>query len=68
MRKPKGTRFYLRNDAGEYLHFSATCMTATKAYAWIGDENHLRNVRRKFEIARDLAEVVVPKEQAGVAA
>lgn len=64
MVKPRGTRFHLRNDDGEYLHFSCEAMTAAKAHAWIGDENHLRAVRRKFDLARDLREVAVPKEQA----
>lgn len=67
MVRPRGTRFHLRNEAGEYLHFSCEAMTPTKAHAWIGDESHLRAVRRKFEIARDLREVVVPKETRAVA-
>lgn len=65
--RPKGTRFYLRNDDGEYLHFSCEQMTVTKAYAWIGNEQQLAAVRRRFPLAQDLREQVIEKEQARAA-
>lgn len=65
--RPKGTRFYLRNEAGEFLHFSCGGMTSTKAHAWTGTQDQLVGCRKAFSIARDLAEVVVEKEQRAVA-
>lgn len=49
---PRGTRFYLRDDAGHYLHQSVQrrdgkpLMTTEKAYAWCDVESRLVAVRR----------------------
>jgi hypothetical protein len=67
MVRPKGTRFYLRDEAGNYLHYSCTVMTSDKAYAWSGTHDQLLACRRKFELARDLSERPVPREAASVA-
>lgn len=67
MVRPKGTQFYLRNDAGEYLHCSCESMTGDRNYAWRGNEQHLVAVRRRFPLAQDLREQVIEKEQARAA-
>lgn len=60
--RPRGARFYLRDDEGRYLHFSCAGMTADKAHAWIGDERQLAGCRKAFKIAVDLREQVVERE------
>jgi hypothetical protein len=67
-RAPKGTRFYLRDDAGLFLHYGCENMTSDKSYAWIGTADQLLACRQKFAIARDLTERAVPRETAGALA
>lgn len=62
---PRGAQFHLRNEAGEYLHFSGGAMTRERAWAWKGNERQLLSVRRAFAIASDLREQ--PIEREGVA-
>lgn len=62
MHRPKGARFYLRNDIGEFLHFSCGGMTKDRSHAWIGDERRLAGCRRAFTIAAGLREEVVGKQ------
>src|SRR5690606_29140366 len=62
-RKAKpGQRFWLRDQAGRYLHCSCLSMTGDRSYAWSGTEAQLVACRRKFSLAADLREVAVPKE------
>lgn len=59
---PKGARFFLRDDAGQYLHFSGGKMTDNRDWAWQGSHDQLLACRKTFSIARDLREQVVEKE------
>jgi hypothetical protein len=74
MRKPrspprKATRFMLVNPlSGLYLHQSCELLTAQKHYAWSGRQDQLLEVRKRYPIARDLAERVVEEETSHVAA
>lgn len=67
-RAPKGQRFWLRNEAGLYLHYGCENMTNDRRYAWSGSQDQLLACRRKFPLAADLTERVVEKEQARVTA
>jgi hypothetical protein len=61
---PRGSRFYLRDDAGLYLHYGCENMTNDRRYAWSGSQDQLLACRRKFPLARELAERPVEREQA----
>lgn len=67
-RAPKGTRFYLRDDAGLFLHYGCENMTSDKSYAWTGTADQLLACRQKYPLARDLSERPVPRETIGTAA
>jgi hypothetical protein len=58
-----GSKFYLVNDKGEYLNRFCAGFTTDKRTAWIGTEQQLTACRRNFDIARDLTERAVTKEQ-----
>jgi hypothetical protein len=66
--RPKGARFWLRDDDGRYLHFSCMSMTKDRAYAWSGTEQQLVACRRKFSLAAELREVPVAPKEGRVAA
>ncbi|RDE07714.1 hypothetical protein [Pelagibacterium lacus] len=59
VRRPNGVRFRLTDGKGNFLHMSGEKMTAGRAYAWVGTEAQLLNVRQRFPIALDLIEEVV---------
>ncbi|MEO9230896.1 MAG: hypothetical protein ABI216_18390 [Devosia sp.] len=62
-RIPAGTRFNLRDDLGQWLHFGCEQMTTDRTYAWEGSADQLLACRKRFPLAADLAERVVEKEQ-----
>jgi hypothetical protein len=72
--RPRGTRFYLRDEAGLYLHQSLTLrdgkplMTDKAIYAWCDVESRILAVRRVMPEATQLREQVADKEQSRAAA
>ena len=72
---PKGSRFYLRDEAGNYLHQSVQVgrngkplMTSDRAYAWQGSESQLVAVRSKLPETMDMrVEPIVAQQPARAA-
>lgn len=58
--KPKGARFYLRQQLGKgkFLHFTCMSLTDDRDYAWVGSEKQLLACRKSFSLAADLTEEV----------
>lgn len=62
--RPSGRQYWLVNGAGEYLNRYCLGFTRDRREAWSGSAMQLVACRRKFEIARDLSDKPVEKEQA----
>lgn len=52
-------RGWMRNAAGEFLHFSGTCVATDKAYRWTGDAKQARAMRAASDFAKPF-NVLVP--------
>lgn len=61
--RPQGTRFYLTDDNGLFLHNSCEAMTPQRQYRWEGTHAQLVACRAKYPLARDLGEHVVEPVQ-----
>lgn len=44
---------WLRNSAGEWLHFSGESVTTNKIYRWSGTPEQANALRRRFDFAKD---------------